>query len=99
MDADVWLHFTSGDPDGPPAVGRTGSEACVLLTVGVPSAAAVDDQVIEDLLAQGAELIELCGAFGPAESARVMEQVASRVPVGFVTHPYPEAGGLHGLFG
>ncbi len=91
--------YTSGDGDGPPVVGRTGSEACVLLTVGVPSAAAVDDQVIDDLLAQGAELIELCGAFGPTESARILDQVAGRVPVGFVTYPASQAGGLHTLFG
>ena len=91
--------YTSGDEDGSPVVGRTGSEACVLLTVGVPSSTAVDDQVVEDLLAQGAELIECCGAFGPAESARILDQVAGRVPVGFVTYPCSEAGGLHALFG
>jgi len=91
--------YTSGNEDGPPITARTGSEACVLLTVGVPSAAAVDDQVVEDLLAQGAQLIELCGAFGPAESARIMEQVAGRVPVGAVTYPASQAAGLHDLFG
>lgn len=90
--------YTSGDEDGPPVVGRTGSEACVLLTVGAPSTT-VDDQVIEDLLAQGVELIECCGAFGPAESARILDQVAGRVPVGFVTYPASQAGGLHALFG
>lgn len=90
--------YTSGEDDGPPVTGRTGSEACVLLTVGVPSAAAVDDQVIEDLLARGAELIELCGAFGPGETARIMEQVAGRVPVGSVTYPASQAAGLHNLF-
>ncbi|MEO6629620.1 MAG: DUF6506 family protein [Aquihabitans sp.] len=75
-----------------------GDDGCRLIAVGVPSpsdAAAV----IEDLVAAGVELIECCGAFGPKESAAVLDAVGNRVPVGFVTYPCSEATGLHQLFG
>lgn len=91
--------YTSGDVAAPPIAAATGSDACVLLTVGVPSAAEVPDEVVSDLISQDVELIELCGAFGPAEAAKVIEQVGGRVPVGYVTYPCSEAGGLHSLFG
>jgi len=90
--------YTSGDGDGPPVRETTGTQACVLLTVGVPSTN-VDPEVIEGLLADGVELIELCGAFGPEAAAAVIEVVDGRVPVGYVTYPASEATGLHGLFG
>ncbi|MBK5222764.1 MAG: hypothetical protein JJE52_07800 [Acidimicrobiia bacterium] len=90
--------YTSGDGDSAAVSATTGSKQCELLTVGVPSTA-VDDAIIEDLIEQGIELLELCGAFGPAEAAKVVEQVAGRVPVGYVTYAASEAAGLHQLFG
>lgn len=92
--------YTSGDGDGDgtPVVAATGSKACELITVGVPSTA-VDSEIIEQLIEEGVELIELCGAFGPAASATVVAQVDGRVPVGYVTYPASEAPGLHALFG
>lgn len=90
--------YTSGDGDAPPISAVTGSKLCELVTVGVPTAA-VDDALVDELIADGVELIELCGAFGPAEAARVVEQVGGRVPVGYVTYPCSEAAGLQSLFG
>jgi hypothetical protein len=77
---------------------RIGSPACTLLAVGVPSTAEAAG-VIEGLLAEGVELIELCGAFGPAEAALVQGAVGGRVPVGAVSYPASAAAGLHTLFG
>ncbi|QGG96224.1 DUF6506 family protein [Actinomarinicola tropica] len=92
--------YTSGDGDGDGSAvtATTGSKACELVTVGVPTPA-VDAEVIDELIDDGVELIELCGAFGPADAARVVEQVGGRVPVGYVTYPASEAAGLHALFG
>jgi len=90
--------YTSGDGDGPPVHGEAGSQACILLTVGVPSTN-VDPEVVEGLIADGVELIELCGAFGPHAAAAIIDQVDGRVPVGVVTYPASEAGGLQALFG
>ena len=90
--------YTSGDGDGPPVHTEAGTQACVLITVGVPSTD-VALEVVEDLIAQGVELIELCGAFGPGPTAAIIELVDGRVPVGVVTYPASEAGGLQALFG
>lgn len=90
--------YTSGDGEAAPITASTGSRACELVTVGVPTAA-VDTALIDELVEDGVELIELCGAFGPAEVARVLEQVGGRVPVGYVTYPCSEAGALDALFG
>ena len=47
-----------------------GDDGCRLIAVGVPSAADAPGQV-DALIADGAELIECCGAFGPAETVAV----------------------------
>ena len=75
-----------------------GEDACRLVAVGVPSAADAPGEV-EALIASGVELIEMCGAFGPAETEAVRVAVAGRVPIGAVTYPCSEASGLHSLFG
>ena len=90
--------YTLGSEDAPARTDRVGSPACTLVAVGVPAAADAVG-VIDDLLAEGVQLIELCGAFGPAETALVQQAVGGRVPVGMVTYPCAEAPGLHSLFG
>lgn len=92
--------YTSGDGDGDgtAVIATTGSKACELVTVGVPTPA-VESSLIDELIDGGVELIELCGAFGPAASATIVDQVGGRVPVGYVTYPASEAPGLHALFG
>ena len=75
-----------------------GSVACVLLTVGVPvvgDAPAAARKLVDD----GAELIELWGAFGPAGTAAVVEAVGDRVPVGGVYYGGEATAGLAALFG
>lgn len=69
-----------------------GEDACRLVAVGVPSAADAPGEV-EALIASGVELIEMCGAFGPAETEAVRVAAAGRVPIGAVTYPCSEAGG------
>jgi len=51
------------------------------------------EQVIDiakELIAKGAQMIELCGGFGPIWIARVIEATDSKVPVGGVAYG-PEA--------
>ena len=55
-------------------------------TLLVPVAdAAHAPAVAVDLVAEGVQLIELCGGFPLAAAARVAEAVGERVPVGHVT--------------
>lgn len=95
----VWAFIYTLSADATEVVrSEIGDESCRLIAVGVPSAIDGPAQV-DELIADGAELIECCGAFGPAETAAVQAAVAGRVPVGVVTYPCSEAGSLHRLFG
>jgi hypothetical protein len=96
---DNWAFIYTLGPDATEV--RTdviGSPACTLVALGVPSAADAPG-VVDGLVARGVQLVELCGAFGPAETAAVQRALAGRVPLGTVTYPCGEAGGLHALFG
>jgi hypothetical protein len=94
-----WAFLYTLGPDATEArIDTVGSPGCELVTVGVRAAGDAPAHV-DKLLAGGVELIELCGAFGPAETAAVQAAVAGRVPVGAVAYPCTEAGGLHQLFG
>ncbi|HEX5945327.1 MAG TPA: DUF6506 family protein [Acidimicrobiales bacterium] len=98
-DMDKWgFIYTLGDADAPPVTTTAGSAACQLLCMGVPS---VDDgpAAARQMLAEGVELIELCGAFAGAGLAAVVAEVDGKVPVGAVFYGGEAATGLAGLFG
>jgi hypothetical protein len=50
------------------------------------------------LLEEGVQLIELCGAFGPVATARVIAAIDDRVPVGTVAYDSHSISRLHSLF-
>jgi hypothetical protein len=60
--------------------------------VPVPDEAAAASVAL-DLIDEGAQLIELCGGFGLAEAARVVEAVDGRVPVGHVNFALESVAG------
>lgn len=93
----AFIYTLSGDATGV-VRHEIGDPACALVAVGVPTAADAPAQV-DGLIADGVELIECCGAFGPAESAAVLTAIDGRVPFGMVTYPCGEAAGLQRLFG
>lgn len=73
------------------------SDAFVMIAVGVAS----PDQGVEvarGLVDDGAELIELCGGFGPVWTARVIAAIDGRAPVGGVGYGPEAIAGLHALF-
>jgi hypothetical protein len=51
-------------------------------------------EVARQLVAEGAQLIELCGIFGPTWAAKVVEAVDGRVPVGSVSYGVESVPGL-----
>jgi hypothetical protein len=96
---DTWAFIYTLGPDATAVrTDSIGSPGCRLIAMGVPTTADAPG-VVDGLIAQGVQLIELCGAWGPAETAAVLTAVGGRVPVGAVTYPASEAAGLHALFG
>ena len=67
-----------------------------IIPVSEPSAAV---EVAVELADDGAQLIELCGAFGPVIAARVIEATGGRVPVGSVGFGSESVAGLAALAG
>jgi hypothetical protein len=70
----------------------------MLVCVGVRNVADAP-HVARQLVADGVELIELCGAFGGAGLASVIAAVAGRVPIGAVFYGVDASAGLQRLFG
>ena len=61
------------------------SDTLTTRVIGVDSLEKAESVALE-LVADGVQLIELCGWFGPKGAARIIEAVGDKVPVGFVTH-------------
>lgn len=85
--------YTLDDPAAQERRDTIGSLICV----GVR---AVDDApaIAHQLVADGVELIELCGGFGGAGLGAVVSAVSGRVPVGAVFYGVDASGGLQRLF-
>ena len=86
--------YTLDDPSAQQRIDTIGSLACV----GVPRVSDAPE-VARQLLADGVELIELCGGFGGAGLSSVVSAVGNRVPVGAVFFGVEASAGLHRLFG
>jgi hypothetical protein len=54
--------------------------------------------VAVQLVEEGVQLIELCGGFGPLWTARVLEAVQGRVPVGSVGYGPESIDAMYELF-
>jgi len=50
------------------------------------------------LVAEGVQLIELCGAFGPIWSAKVIEAIGDTVPIGSVAYGPEAIDRVHAIF-
>lgn len=68
---------------------RLASPQFEMITVGVASAGQAP-AVARELVDGGVQLLELCGGFGPVGTARVIEAIGDRIPVGAVGYG-PEA--------
>ena len=67
------------------------SEYCEFITVGFDFCAKQDAiGVAKKLVAEGVQMIELCGGFGPLWIAKVSEAISGAVPVGSTAYG-PEA--------
>jgi predicted polyphosphate/ATP-dependent NAD kinase len=85
--------YTLDDPSAEPRIDVIGSLICA----GIPS---VSDApaVAQQLVADGVELIELCGGFGGAGLGLIASAVRNRVPVGAVFFGVDASAGLNRIF-
>ena len=66
------------------------------LLVGMPT---VDAAVrFAATIERDVQLVELCGAFGPVGTARIIEALQGRVPVGSVSYGGEAVDALHAIF-
>jgi Family of unknown function (DUF6506) len=85
--------YTLDDPGEPTRIDTLGE----LVSVGVPRVEEAP-AIARRLVADGVELIELCGGFGGAGLAAVIAAVEGRVPVGAVFYSVEASAGLQRLF-
>ena len=85
--------YTLDEPASEPRIDTIGSLICI----GVSSAAEAP-ALARRLVADGVELIELCGGFGGAGLAAVVSAVQGRVPVGAVFFGVDASPGLSRIF-
>ncbi|MBH5334465.1 hypothetical protein IHE55_06460 [Streptomyces pactum] len=92
----AFIHQTDGaDPGRDSRTVVIGGCRVELVAVGTHDQAV---PVARDLAARGVQLIELCGGFGAVWTARVIEAVEGRVPVGAVTYGAESLAGLRAVF-
>jgi predicted polyphosphate/ATP-dependent NAD kinase len=92
-----FIYLGLGDED--PAVDRAviGRGDLKTTIVAVPDRDSAVDVAVE-LVEAGAQSIELCGGFGTATAARVIDAVGDRVPVGAVSYGSESVFSLARLF-
>lgn len=91
----IYLGLGNEDPAVDRAVIQRGGLTTTVVAVPDREAAV---QVAVELVEGGAQSIELCGAFGPATTARVLQAVGDRAPVGSVTYGMESIPALAALF-
>lgn len=73
------------------------SPGFTMTAIGVPDPSH-GPAAARDLVAGGAQLIELCGGFDPSATARVIEAIDDAVPVGVVAYGPQAIEALQRLF-
>jgi hypothetical protein len=92
------IHLSGGGTEEPTvdrAVIETGNLRATIVAVPERSAAA---KVAVELVQGGAQTVELCGTFGAATVAQVIQATGGRVTVGSVTYGMESVPGLAALF-
>lgn len=74
-----------------------GTEKFSMKVVGV-SEASQGIAVAKEMVAEGIQLIELCGGFGPVWSGKIIEAIEHAVPVGSVGYGPESIDGMYHLF-
>ena len=83
--------FTVPDADSAKRRAKVTTPSLELSVVGVKD---LDDaiNVAKGLVAEGTQLIELCAGFGPQGTAKIIEAVDGKIPIGSVSYGVESAG-------
>lgn len=87
--------YTAAGADRETSIVDTGACRTVLVGVERPEHAL---DVAQRLVADGVQLIELCGGFGPVWAGRVIEAIEQAVPVGVVGYGPEAVDQVHAIF-
>ena len=68
-----------------------------MIAIGVPHPEQ-GIQVACDMVADGVQLLELCGGFGPIWTAKILDAVGRKIPVGSVAYGPESIDAMHALF-
>ena len=70
------------------------------LSTTIVGAKDFDDAVntAKSLVEDGVQLIDLCGGYGPAGAAKIVEAVGDKIPVGSVNYGIESVGKIAALF-
>lgn len=86
----AFLYFSPDfSPEKNTVVHTNQTKTCTFITVGFSPSAKNDGTIIsvaKELVNNGAQVIELCGGFGPEWAARISEETEHKVPVGMVMY-------------
>ena len=98
MALERWGFIYTG-PGNDPArtIARIGSDACLLIAVGVERPEQGVD-VARWLVGERVQLIELCGGFGPVWTGKIIEAIGGAVPVGSVGYGPEAVDQVHAIF-
>lgn len=91
----IYLGLGGEDPVRDRAVISVGGLTTTIVPVPDPALAA---GVAKELVAAGAQTIELCGGLGPSVVAEVLAATEGKVPVGGVNYGVESVHGLAALF-
>ena len=89
--------YTADGSDPAGSVTTLDDGGCRTVLVGVPDVAA-GVALAARLVDDGAQLLELCGGFGPAGAAAVLEAIGHRIPVGAVGYGPESVAGVAAIF-
>jgi Family of unknown function (DUF6506) len=78
-------------------VQHQGTEKFSMKVVGVTEAS-LGIQAAQDMVAEGIQLIELCGGFSPVWAGKIIEAIEYKVPVGVVAYGPESINAMFHLF-
>jgi hypothetical protein len=73
------------------------SQSFTMIAVGVPHPEH-GIQIARDMVADGVQLLELCGGFGPLWTAKIIDAISGKIPVGSVAYGPESIDAMHQLF-